>query len=121
MIRGDHVVDVTEDPDPETVFALLADECSRTILVATTREPMTVHALADHCDASRSTVYRRVDRLESCGLLAETTEVDRAGHHRGRYEARLNRLVVDLSEEGFSVAVDADLADLFTDLWEGMG
>lgn len=55
---------------------------------------MSVKTLGEECDASLPTVYRRVDRLIACGLLAERTEVVADGHHFSKYEARLDRLTV---------------------------
>jgi biotin operon repressor len=113
---------VVEDPDPADVFALLDDTYACGILTATNRTPMSARQLATELDASRSTVYRRIEQLEALGLLVESTEIDADGHHRGYYEARLDRITVDLHADGFSVAVDRSEhpADRFTDVWEGL-
>jgi predicted transcriptional regulator len=113
---------VVEDPDPADVFALLEDTYARGILTATNHKPMSARQLATDLDASRSTIYRRIEQLEALGLLVESTEIDADGHHRGCYEARLDRITVELEEDGFSVnvALSEHPADRFTDVWEGL-
>jgi predicted transcriptional regulator len=113
---------VVEDPDPADVFALLEDTYARGILTATNHTPMSARELATELDVSRSTIYRRIEQLGALGLLVESTELDADGHHRSRYEARLDRITVDLEEDGFSVTVDLreHPADRFTDVWEGL-
>lgn len=105
------------------VFELLADEYARAILVATSRKPMSANELAEECDMSLPTVYRRVDDLKQYDFVRERMHVDPdGGSHHGVYEANLEHLDVDV-EDG-EVAVTAtyreDVADRFTRLWEGV-
>jgi alpha-D-ribose 1-methylphosphonate 5-triphosphate synthase subunit PhnG len=85
---------------------------------------MSAKTLSDRCDASLPTVYRRAERLVDCGLLAERTEIGGSGHHYSVFEARLDRLTVELDDGELSVAVERDApgdpADRFTELWEGL-
>jgi predicted transcriptional regulator len=113
---------VAEDPTPADVFALLDDEYARAILGATNSTPMSARQLATQLDASRSTIYRRIDQLEALDLLAESTDIDADGHHRSVYEARLSRITVELDEDDFAVDIDREdhPADRFTDMWEGL-
>ena len=113
------------DCDPAAVFALLDDEYARSLLAATSHEPMTAPQLSDQCEMSLSTVYRRLDQLETCGLVAAETVPDSDGDHRKRYEAQLDELLVSLSDGSFEVnlrtkSATAEFADAFTDLWEGL-
>ncbi len=116
---------MADDCDPADVFALLDDEYARSILAATSQQPMTATALRDHCEMSISTVYRRTEALESCGLLESDTELDPEGHHRTVYSARLQQLTVELEDGTYTVRMSAgsttrEFADAFTDLWEGL-
>lgn len=106
---------------PADVFALLDDEYARAILRATTDRAMAAPDLVDALDASKPTVYRRIDRLQALDLLAEATELDGDGHHRSVYRARLDRIVVDFDGE-FEVRVERDAhpADRFTEMWEDL-
>ena len=83
---------------------------------------MSARQLATELDASRSTIYRRIEQLEGLNPLAESTEIDANGHHRSVYNARLNQITVELDEDEFSVQVDRreHPADQFTDMWEDL-
>ena len=104
------------------MFELLDDEYARTILVATYREPKSAEALAEVCDASPSTIYRRVERLEDQQLLDAEQRLDPDGHHYEVYGACLQRVTVELTEEGIDIDVDRDedAVDRFTRLYEGL-
>ena len=116
---------MAEDCPPDEVFALLDDEYARAILSATSYEPMTAPELSDQCDMSKSTVYRRLDKLEECSLVKAQHVLDPDGHHTKQYEAQLDELVVSLEEGQFDVSLQTatrteEFADVFTDLWEGL-
>jgi DNA-binding transcriptional MocR family regulator len=108
--------------DPGDLFQVLADEYARQILVAADRQPMTAKALSDACNASLTTVYRRVSMLEEHDLLAERRSVDPEGTHRSEFETTLEGLHVDLSEGELSLSLETrdELADSFTALWDDM-
>lgn len=113
---------VPEDAPPADLFALLDDEYARAILAATDQRPMSAPALAEACDASRPTIYRRIDRLKEYDLLSETVRPDEDGHHRRVYVSRFRGLSVDLDDGTYRVTLDRreDPADRFTALWEGL-
>ncbi|MBX0287713.1 helix-turn-helix domain-containing protein [Haloarcula salinisoli] len=116
---------MADDCDPADVFALLDDEYARSLLAATSHEPMTAPALSDQCEMSLSTVYRRLEQLEGCGLVDAEVVPDPDGDHRKRYEAQLDELLVSLDDGQFEVSLrtdssTAEYADAFTDLWEGL-
>lgn len=114
---------MSEDCDVEAIATLLEDETVRTILTATSVEPMSVNALSERCDASEPTIYRRLEDLRTYDLLEERTKLDpTGGHHRKVYSPRLERVTVELDEGTLSVEVTRreDMADRFTDLVEGM-
>jgi len=106
----------------DSITQLLGDDCARTILRQTVSDPMTASQLVDVCDASRATVYRRLDELSERGLLVEATAPDPAGHHRTAYAANLDRFVVSLDEDGFDLTVRKRdrAADRFTSFIEGL-
>lgn len=111
---------MSEDPGFETVVGLLDDEHAREILAATSIEPMGSADLAERCDASRQTVYRRLDRLEDAGLVAERTRPRPDGHHDTVYLATLDGLRVQLREGEYHFELDRhdpDMADELERLW----
>lgn len=105
------------------VAGLLEDDVSRSILAATSVEPMSASELAAHCDVSEPTVYRRLERLQAADLVAEGTELDPDGDHYSVYSARFARLLVELKRGDYDVelALREDPADRFTRLFEGIG
>lgn len=113
---------MSEEPPPDELFALLDDEYARAILTETSEEPMSAKRLSEACEASLPTIYRRIDRLIACELLVKRTEFHEEGRHYGVYEAKLQRLTVDLTDGEFEVGLETteDAADRFTRLWEGV-
>lgn len=114
---------MSEESSPTDLFALLDDEYARRILTETSQQPMSAKALSEECDASLPTIYRRTEQLCACNLLDERTEFGDEGRHYGVYEARLERILVELVDGEFQVSVETeptDVADRFTQLWEDM-
>ncbi|NEU56078.1 winged helix-turn-helix domain-containing protein [Halorussus sp. MSC15.2] len=114
---------MSEDCDVEDIAALLEDETVRTILTATSIEPMSANALSERCGASEPTIYRRLEDLRAYDLVESQTRLDTAaGHHHKVYSPRLERVTVELVEGSLTVEVSRreDVADRFTDLVEGM-
>jgi len=111
---------MTDDEDAE-LLSLLDDEYARSILIETSKEPMSADALTERCDASPPTVYRRIDRLDEHDLVQAEQELDPDGHHYKTYRARLERVSVELSDGEMDVRVDRtdeNAADRFTRLYE---
>jgi predicted transcriptional regulator len=112
---------VNGDLPVEDVLSLLDDEYARAILIATSTEPMSANQLAEACDASLPTVYRRINRLTDHDLLAEQTALDDDGHHYSTYEATLESVAIELGDGELTADVSrepTDAADRFTELWE---
>lgn len=119
----ENVATVSEESDIEDVAALLEDPTARTILTETSVQPMSANALTERCDASGPTVYRRLDDLRACDLLAERTRPDpEDGHHRTVYSTNLERIAVELDGGELHLEIDRreDMADRFTRLIEEM-
>lgn len=111
---------MSEDPDLPTLVSLLDSEHARTILTATSVEPMSATELTDHCDASLPTVYRCVDRLEDAGLLREETRLRSDGHHDTVYAPTIDGFEVSIEDGELTVSVSdrqPDATDALADLW----
>ncbi len=113
---------MSEECDVEEVAAVLEDECARTILASTSERPMSVEDLHERCDASKPTIYRRIEDLRDCDMLAARTRPDEGGHHYEVYSARLDRVTVELADGEFDLHVERteDMSDRFTRLIEEM-
>lgn len=75
---------------------LLDDDYTHRILSALADAARPARELMEVCDASRATVYRRLDRLEEYGLVRSETELHAGGHHRKVFETSLERVTVDV-------------------------
>lgn len=113
--------DVTEDPAPADLLALLDDEVTRCVLLATSEGPRSAAELSDRCGVSQSTIYRRLDRLREADLLGESTRPKPEGHHETVYVATLAAVEVRLADGDLELTVERreeDVADSLTRLWE---
>lgn len=95
----------TPDQDAEALLGLLDADYTQTILEATRDEPRPARALADACDASRTTIYRRLNRLEDAGFVESHIAHDPDGHHRTVYEATLESVTLDVTDDGYAISV----------------
>lgn len=116
---------MSEDCDDERVLALLDDEYARAILTATSAEPMSAQTLSERCDASVTTIYRRIDRLKDCDLLEEQLQPQPDGNHYKTYTSRLASFSVTFEDGEMHanierVEADEDVADRFTRMWEDL-
>lgn len=111
----------SEGISSETLLDVLEDEYARDILVETAKGPRSVEELSEACEASPSTIYRRIDRLEELSLVAPEQRLDPEGHHYKVYGARLEAASIVLTPQGFEVEierVEEDPAGRFTRLYE---
>lgn len=90
--------------DSEELLALLSDDHAREILQSVSSEALPAREIADRVDLSRPTVYRRLNRLESAGLVTMSMSYDPDGHHRKQYRTTLEEVV--LSMDGGRLVVD---------------
>lgn len=113
---------MSEDSELEDVAAILEDETARAILAATGEQAMSVNDLAARLDASKPTIYRRIERLEECALVDVHVQPDTAGHHEKVLSATFDRLTVELSDGEFTYRVDRiePMADRLTRFIEEM-
>lgn len=99
----------TRDLAPTTLLELLDDDYARGILEATTEQAVPARELAERLDASRATVYRRLERLEEAGLVEPTMTYDADGYHRKEFRATLRSVTVTL--DGGAVDTTVDVSD----------
>lgn len=107
------------------MLELLDDEYARAILTETSAEPMSAQTLSERCDASVTTIYRRLDRLQDCDLVEEQLQPQPDGNHYKLYVSRLESFSVAF-EDGEMHAdlerrdAEEDVADRFTRMWEDL-
>lgn len=111
-----------EEMDVAVLGSFLEDDCARTILKATVREPKSADELVAQCDASRATVYRRLEELEDHALVEVRQQPDVEGHHYKIYAAALDRVVINLTPNGIELSVNRrdQMADRLRRFIEGL-
>jgi DNA-binding transcriptional ArsR family regulator len=124
---------VSDDPALGDLLDVLSDDYAREILAATSVSPMSAYEIAEKCDMSPPTVYRRIERLQAFGLVDEETRVEPNGNDYKVYSATLRKVSLSLDEGTFEAVVDRaepeeafpganedDPADRFKKMWEGL-
>ncbi|WP_435128025.1 ArsR/SmtB family transcription factor [Halobaculum sp. D14] len=86
------------DRDVDAVLDALGNEHTRAVLAAAGDGPVDADDIAETCDASLPTVYRRLDDLCDLGLVDERRRVDDDGTHYQTYEATVDHLRVDVAD-----------------------
>lgn len=111
----------TQEPDRE-VLAVLSDDIAETILTVTDQHAMSAQSLEARCDASLTTIYRRIDELLAYGLLRERLELQPDGNHYKVFESNLEELSVNIDDGDLDVNVDRcdDAPDRFSTIWDAM-
>ncbi len=82
--------DPTVPSDASELLSVIGDEYTRAVLRALGDDALSAREITDRADASRATVYRRLNRLKKIGVVETSMAYDTAGHHRTRF-----RLAVD--------------------------
>ncbi|KAB1185040.1 MULTISPECIES: winged helix-turn-helix domain-containing protein [Haloferax] len=89
--------DVPPDSTDEEFLDALGDSVSREVLLACKHAPMTAEELAEKCDVSESTIYRRLETLSSLGLVKRSQRVD--SPNKTCYETVVDGLSIHLGDD----------------------
>ena len=113
---------VSEEPAIDDLATVVDDDCMRCLLVHAYDQYMTVNELAEHCDVSASTVYRRLELLQDLDLVQEQTQPDQDGHHSTAYQTTLDTLTITVTDDGFEAQVQREntMAKRLTDIVEDL-
>ena len=113
---------MSKEWEPENVFDVLGSEIARQILALASLRPLSATELAEHCDVSEPTVYRRTQALEEYDMLDEQTVVDDDGHHYKQFRTNLKeaRFRVEQGQFGIDIQLRKDYTDKFTDFWNDL-
>jgi DNA-binding transcriptional ArsR family regulator len=91
--------------DTTEILSLLSDEYARETLNALVEESLSARALSERLNMSRATIYRRLNRLESAGVIESSMIVDPEGHHRKRFSVVVDRMQLLFEPDGVSLEV----------------
>lgn len=89
--------------DGREALRLLSDSHARRVLDELDDDRLSASELAERLDSSRATVYRRLDSLESAGLVRSSIGVRADGHHRQRYRIAVDRVRLGFGSDGITV------------------
>jgi len=111
---------VAEDQSIEEILDTIGDQHARRVLAAISREPHSAKELAEECDLSLPTVYRRIELLEEYDLVTDHTLVAEDGNHYKVYESNFESTVISLEDEEYKVRIyrEENLPDRFGQLWD---
>lgn len=107
----------------DELFRLLVDPMTRSILRAVDTDRRSAKELAEQCDVSGPTMYRKVNTMQEYNLLTEGTEIDRDGNHYTVYESNVEtiQMAIDPSKETPEINVSyRSTTEQFIHLWEGL-
>lgn len=111
-----------DDSPIEEILDTIGDEHARRVLASISREPKPAKELAEDCDLSLPTIYRRVEMLEEHDLVKERTLVADDGNHYNVYECKFESTVISLDDEEYRVQIyrEENLPDRFSQLWDDL-
>ena len=104
----------------EEILDTIGDRHARRVLAAISREPQSAKELAEECEMSLSTVYRRIEMLTEYELVKDRTLVADDGNHYKVYESNFESTVISLKEDEYRVRIyrEENLPDRFSQLWD---
>jgi predicted transcriptional regulator len=109
-----------DDGSIEKVLDTIGDEHARRLLAAISSEPRPAKELAEECDISLPTVYRRLETLEEYDLVTDHTLVADDGNHYKVYESNFESTVITLEDDEYQVRIyrEDNLPEQFSQLWD---
>jgi len=114
---------VDDDGSIEEVLDTIGDEYARRLLAAISTEARSAKELAEECELSLPTVYRRIELLEEYDLVTDRTVVADDGNQFKMYESNFESTVISLRENEYHVRIyrEDELPDRFGKLWDELG
>ena len=91
----------------QRLFDLLVDPTTRTLLQAVDEQSLSAKELAEQCDVSGPTTYRKVNDMLEFDLLEARTELDGDGNHYTVYDSNVDhvQISIDPGENRTTVSV----------------
>lgn len=104
---------------PGSVLDVLGDPKTRQILVTLNVGRSSVSEIAEICDMSEPTAYRRVSNLEEQDLVEKVAMISPEGVHYNEYKSRFSSAMVRIEDDQFQVNVihDSAYGGSLAELW----
>jgi DNA-binding transcriptional ArsR family regulator len=97
--------DTTVPSDATELLSVIGDEYARAVLRTLGDDALPAREITDRVDASRATVYRRLDRLTEIGVVETSMAYDADGHHRTQFRIAVDGLRFEFDDQ---ITVDAE-------------
>jgi len=112
-----------DDRSIEDILDTIGDQHAREVLAAISREPKSAKAVAEDCDLSLPTVYRRIEMLEEYNLVTDETLVADDGNHYKIYQSNFESTVITLEDDEYKIRIyrEENPSDRFSQLWDDLG
>lgn len=113
---------VSKEWDPDTVFDIFASETARNILALANMKPMSADELAQYCDTSKPTIYRRINVLLEHDFLTVHNEPTRDGTQYRTFTTNLHRISFEIKDGGIDIDLQLrhNLIDQFDEMWSDL-
>lgn len=90
---------ITDDATVQEILGALEDEYCRAILEVMSTSFRTAQRISDLCEMPISTTYRKLNTLESVGLVETSIRLRRSGHHTKEFSRAFDAVMVSLEEQ----------------------
>ncbi len=97
--------EAVESVAAETVLEILSDDYAQRIVEVLASHPAPAATIVEQLDASRPTVYRRLNSLEAAGIVESTVALDPDGHHRKRFHLVVENIGFQLDTDGIRLTL----------------
>lgn len=104
---ADEEVPTCEQLNSTELLDILSDEYVRDLLDCLGESSRAASDLADQIDASRATVYRRLNRLTNAGVVESSVSIDPNGHHRKEFRVVAETAIITFGDTGVTAGVKA--------------
>jgi DNA-binding transcriptional ArsR family regulator len=94
--------------EADELLELLGDEYTYCVFEAIVEKPRTGRELVEATDASKPTVYRRLQDLEDAGLVDSTMNIASDGNHCKQFHAVVSSLEVGFDADGFTARLESN-------------
>lgn len=100
---------------------MLSDDRVRQILMATNDAKRSVQDIAEVCDGSLSSIYRRLDVLTDYGLLEKEIQINQEGHHHSVYQPDFEAIYFRIRDSAMEVTLDfGQEIETYTEQWSSL-
>ncbi|MFB6069440.1 MAG: helix-turn-helix domain-containing protein [Halanaeroarchaeum sp.] len=111
---------VVDDSQAQRMLNVIADETAMRIVNRTHEQAQSAKDLAEVCDASLKTIYRRLETLRDVGLVSAAPVRERDDRYHTEYTTDVEKIEVTVEPDHPDVTVvldEDDRVERFVDVW----